>query len=319
MTTHLPLTVATINQPLKNTIRIACAILMTIPGITQTKTISAQKNYCNPAFTCPYGKKHPDNFNAYFNGHLCENFNPQQVDYSKEYFELQTKSFNNHINRLPSYLKYDFSTVWPTGKDEQNGVLGFNYKRIQIHIATAVRDIAKSDIYLVKGQTKVNNIIRSFSGEIQLSKFFINSLGCDDQSLEKCGRLFGSYVLYEDSTKANSGVFKGIFECFVHVDKKFKKVRLDNSNDVAVGYYNRSFVGTWMNHKKNIRKKCIWGDYSLPFTFDFDVGENSMIVNNKYKMNGWQTFDDSSPNSELFEGANGKLELRNKWWLPKRK
>ncbi len=89
-------------------------------------------------------------------------------------------------------------------------------------------------------------------------------------------------------------------------------MQVDESAGDADGYWNRTFIGTWTEYGTAVTKKCIWGDYRLPFTFDFDRGDGEMMVNDKYKMNGWQTFGDGS---EYIFGTNGKCEIRNKWWV----
>ncbi len=85
------------------------------------------------------------------------------------------------------------------------------------------------------------------------------------------------------------------------------------SSDVADGYNNRTYVGTWTNFKGSAQKKCIWGDYRLPYTFDFDCGDGEMIINEKYKKNGWESFGDGSE----FEFIGDSFYVKNKWWLTK--
>lgn len=57
---------------------------------------------------------------------------------------------------------------------------------------------------------------------------------------------------------------------------------------------NRTYMGTWKGYHAKSAKKCIWGDYRLPFTFDFDCGDGAMIVCDKYVQNGWASFNDGS-------------------------
>jgi len=67
---------------MKKTITILLMQLCLFFSIGQTK-----KYYCK------LPKNDPAHFNPYYNGHLCENFNPQQTDFSKEYLNLQTKRY----------------------------------------------------------------------------------------------------------------------------------------------------------------------------------------------------------------------------------
>jgi hypothetical protein len=281
--------------------------------IGQSNSDTIKKNYCGSALPCPIGKDDPIHFDPYYNGHLCENFNPEQTDFSKEYFELQTRKYAKDTNLLRQSLKYDFSQIFLSDNWEQNGVLGLNYQRIQLYIDKVSKSNKKRDIYLIKGKSKIGDNICNFSGQLLLLKvFFFDS--SDDKSKKKCGELFGRYILFGDSLQNHSGIFKGVFECSIYIDSTGKKMLLDNTYAGADGYWNRTFVGTWTEYKNNNTKKCIWGDDRLPFTFDFDCGDGEMRVCDKYKMNGWQNFND---HSETIEVSKNKFELKNKWWLTK--
>jgi len=270
-----------------------------------------KKNYCNWT-GCTLKPDDPAHFDPYYNGHLCENFNPEQIDFSREYLELETKQIGKTSNILPQILKYNFSHVWPTNNSEQNGVLGRTYQRIRIHI-DKVSTSKNRNTYLITGASNVANNICRFKGTIKLIQAYLND-SCDNSTYLKCGDLFAEYAFYEDSLQNHSGIFKGITECMFHIDNTGQYVLLDESMDGADGYWNRSFVGTWTEYKTGITKKCIWGDYRLPFTFDFDCGDGEMIVCDKYKKNGWQTFGDGS---ELISVGKNKWELKNKWWQQK--
>lgn len=267
-------------------------------------------SYCDRSW-CKVPKDHPYHFDPYYNGHLCENFNPQQTDFSKEYFELQTKRYSKNTDQLQQSLKYDYSSIWLSDTWHQNGVIGLNYQRIQFHIDKVTKSKTKPDTYVITGKSKVKDNICNFSGELKLLKLFF--IGCEDTTFKKCGELFGSYTFYEDSLQNHSGVFKGIMECSVRLDSSGKRMLLDDGSDGADGYWNRTYIGTWTDYKTKQAKKCIWGDYRLPFVFDFMCGEGAMRACDKYAMNGWQTFND---NSEYLT-VNEKRELKDKWWLRK--
>jgi hypothetical protein len=257
-------------------------------------------------------KGNPIHFDPYYNGHLCENFNPKQADFSKEYLDLQTRKYAKGSNQLRHYLKYDFSSVWLTNKLQQNGVIGLNYQRIQFHIDKVTK--SNQDTYIVYGKSKVKDNICDFKGELKLLKQFV-SIECDEPANKMCSDLFGSYTFYEDSSQSHSGVFSGIMECFINLDCTKTRIILDESESIADGYYNRTFVGTWTDYKTKQSKKCIWGDYRLPFVFDFMCGDGEMSACDKYKMNGWQTFND---NSEFVMTGKDQWELKDKWWLTRK-
>ncbi len=254
-----------------------------------------------------------NNSTPYYNYDLYKHFNPEQIDFSKEYYELQTKRYQNNENILNQLIKYDFSKIWFSRNQEHNGIIGKNYQRIQIHIDTVYKNTYDDKNYIVIGKSKVKDNICSFKGDIKIISIFIDK-DCDYEDFSNCGDLFASYTFYEDSTQYHSGIFKGITECSIYVDKKNKKIILDDLSDGADGYWNRSFVGTWSNYSNKIKKKCIWGDYRLPFTFDFDCGTGEMHINEKYANNGWKTFNDGT---EIVNVANDLWETKDKWWLRK--
>jgi hypothetical protein len=286
----------------------------------QTKINSVtKKNYCEWCQTCKCNLKpdDPAHFDPYYNGHLCENFNPKQADFSNEYYQLRVKTYSKEDDKLNEFLKYDFSPVWLTGDWVQNGVLGLNYQRIQIHIDNVIKNSENPYVYSIFGKSKVNNNICDFKGEIKLLKVFLyedvdNEIPAEHK---KYGELFASYLLSEDSTKMHSGIFKGVTECSFYLDSSERKIQLDESNSDADGYRNRDFVGIWKEYKTNQVKKCIWGDYRLPFTFDFDDGDGEMRPNDKYRKNGWQTYY----SEEFIELPDGKYVLKDKWWLNNKK
>jgi hypothetical protein len=279
-----------------------------------TSCTNKEKNYCDwpEDAKCGLKKDDPVHFDPYYNGHLCENFNPQQIDFSQEYLEVRKKIFSNKVDELKSLLKYDFSSIWPSGDWQQNGVIGQNNQRIQFHIDSVFKDTTRPTTYHVIGKSKVNKNICDFKGEIKFIDAF-KTEGVIPSSPKKSGELFASYIFYEDSSQNHSGIFKGITECAFYLDSLGSHMMLDDTESDFDGYWNRSFVGTWTDYKTREIKKCIWGDYRLPFTFDFDSGDGTMMVAEQYVKNGWESFKDQS--EIRFNKQTNRVEIVNKWWL----
>ena len=238
----------------------------------------------------------------------------QQIDFSQEFWSFLSNNPHSK-NRLQQFLSYDCSSVWITPNlhlfemPQQNGIIGTNYQRIQIHISQADKSKDNPAIYIISGKSKVNSTICDFSGEIELLALF--SYKTPDSNYSHCASLVGQYILYEDSLQNHSGFFKGVMECSVYIDMISREIKLDDSSGAA-DYYNRTFVGTWTSYATKITKKCIWGDERLPYTFGFSSGEGQMIIRDKYVKNGWQSFNDGS---EYVQRVDGKWELKDKWWL----
>jgi hypothetical protein len=279
-------------------------VLTTLINVNGQTTV---RGYCDSNW-CKLPKEHEAHFDPYYNGHLCENFDPEQTDFSKEYLELRTR--HRGENTLQHLVGYDLSAIWMTVDNQQNGVIGLDCKRIRIFITKVTRDAKDNLMYRVTGKSNVNGNICDFSGQIKLLKAFASTPG-EESEHEHSGNLFAEYNFNEDKTQKGVGSFTGVFECFYYLDKKNRKGFLDKSSDIADGYFNRTYVGTWTSFSTKAVKKCIWGDYRLPFTFDFDCGDGEMHVCDKYVQNGWTTFNGGAE----YDFVNDKAVLKDKWWL----
>jgi len=246
-----------------------------------------------------------------------------QTGISKEYLDsqLQSKHLSELKSELPRSLNYDYSSIWLTENSPQNGIIGTNYQRIEMYIGKVTKSKDRADTYLVVGKSKVNKNICGFSGEIRLIKLFYKDCYEDSDPDDRpkyvksphCAVLFAEYVFYEDSAQSHTGVFSGIMECSVRADKT--KMLLDESMSEADGYSNRTFVGTWSDYKTKNSKKCIWGDYRLPFTPGFDCGDGEMIICKEYVKYGWQPYQDGSEGE--WNEKTKQRERKDKWWLKK--
>lgn len=253
----------------------------------------------------------PNNvIDPYYYPDQIKNFNPDQIDFSKDYYDLRIKSITQLEGEFIETSDFDISQIWLTKNYVQDGIIGESYQRIQIHI-DSTSYIPKTKSVTIYGKSKVGNNICSFIGEMKVLKAYLFN-GCDDPENENCGVLFLEYSLYEDSTQEHSGIFKGIAECSFYYKNNQTTLFLDESMDMADGYFNRTFVGTWENYETKNIKKCIWGDYRLPFCFDFDIGDGSIVINEKYIKNGWESLNDMD---QFIRNDAGLLELRDKWWL----
>ena len=284
---------------------------LTILGILTTLiNVNGQTTahgYCDSNW-CKLPKEHEAHFDPYYNGHLCENFDPKQVDFSKEYLELRTR--HRRESSLQDLAGFDLSAIWTTTDNQQNGVIGLDCKRIRIFISKVTKYPKDNLMYHVTGKSNVNGNICDFSGYIKLLRVYESSPDGESEH-ENSGNLFAEYNFNEDKTQKGVGSFKGVFECFYYLDRKNKKGFLDESSDIADGYFNRTYVGTWTSFSTKAVKKCIWGDYRLPFTFDFDCGDGEMHVCDKYLQNGWATFNGDAE----YDYVNDKAVLKDKWWL----
>jgi len=275
-------------RPFSTIVFFAQLILFTASSHAQSKQ-STQSRFCD--FVCSLPKEDEAHFNPYYNGHLCENFDPKQIDFSAEYLKLRTRNAGQNI--IQNLAANDLSDVWLTRDKQQNGVIGLDCKRIKIRITSVTRDTKDKLLYHVAGKSKVNGNVCDFTGEIRLLR--AEKLEhAEESEHDNAGQLIAEYTFYEDRTQKQVGSFKGIHESFYYIDPVSKKAFLDESSDIADGYFNRTYVGTWTSYTTKAVKKCIWGDYRLPFVFDFDCGDGEMMVCDKYVQNGWTSFNDAT-------------------------
>lgn len=188
----------------------------------------------------------------------------------------------------------------PTSFD---GILGDNYARIEIYINP---QIGRTDslTFKVKGKSKVKQNICDFTGEIRIEHIYNIWERADDSDSPDYYLMVCNYLFKEDESQYGTGFFQGTYGVYCHIDKDNKKVCLYIDLEGGDGYNNRNYVGTWQSYKTQTVKRCIWGEYRLPYTFDFDIGDGEMCINPKY----------NSPEWEQWKSGFFNPEEKNCWW-----
>lgn len=250
----------------------------------------------------------------------------ERVDYSELYetyltpiegqsFEDCTQLFiKGKLQLEPTFLKtYSY---WNNQAFDApvNGVLGNNFKRIEVYFYP---DAIKIDsvTYSVRGLTKVKKNVCDFIGEIRVKKIY-HVFECDTVSPDYYV-IIADYTLREDATQKCSGEFRGILGAYGYVtDDALGNIKVDNIAQDGDGYMNRSYVGIWQSYKDPaLVERCMWGDGRLPFRFDFDIGDGEMRVNPKYASSEWDRFlrwkdlDIIEP-----ESGDSRATYKNPWW-----
>ena len=178
-----------------------------------------------------------------------------------------------------------------------DGVLGEKYARIEMFINPEV-ERTDSLTFKVKGKSKVKKNVCDFTGEIHIEHIYNIWERADDPGSPDYYVMVCNYLFKEDETQYGTGFFKGTYGVYCHIDKANKKVCFDIDLGGGDGYNNRNYVGTWQSYKTKAEKKCIWGDYRLPYTFDFDIGDGEMRVNPKYNSPEWEQWQSESFNPD---------------------
>jgi hypothetical protein len=196
-----------------------------------------------------------------------------------------TKSFGD---------KYDFSEFLATNKDVGlDGVFDETYHRIQFAFIKIEKSLENKLIYKITGADRLKGVVTQFVGTIQITKITKNegnlyfpTKPSDDKMID----FEAIYEFRENKESKGSGIFKGALSFSLTLEKnKF----LDNMSDyMGDGFSNFIYYGTWTSYLTGKTKKCILGEGRLPDTGDFDQGDGMVIVNDKYKQNGWATDKD---------------------------
>ena len=197
-------------------------------------------------------------------------------------------------NEIDKYKNYDYSNLWlETENNFVVGIIGENYQRILVKIIFAEKTNIANE-YIIYGKSCVKSAVCSFVGKISITE--INELknpvyGVDEEfknvGIKNQGRLIANYEFYENKSQTNSGRFTGMLQSNWYLDKN-EKIKYDDIEINADGFFNNAFVGEWIMYNTNIRKKCNWGDYRVPNTkCDFDIGAGELGISEKYKKNGW--------------------------------
>ena len=195
------------------------------------------------------------------------------------------------------YKKYtaplNMEKVLNAEKSNFLGFIGTNYKRLRITFTSIKKSEENKDVYEVGGfSTVMNKNKRTFKGTFSLLSHYKFAEQTVDVPLPKKGEIVGystfSYELAEDENLTAIGVFKGKM-----IVMWLKKV---NAAPVYFLPFNRDsernyqFFGTWTSYKTKKTSVASWGEYRIPCSGDFDLGDGDFSPNPKYWQYGWEEF-----------------------------
>lgn len=211
------------------------------------------------------------------------------------------------------FIKYDISSLLTQTRNSSIfGFIGDNYQRIRIKLISVVKNKDNPSQYFVYGKSMVKDNVCEFQGTITITNVF-NYKNTDVPGVKQ-GKVIGDYLFYENPKQKHVGQFKGVFNTSWYVDKD-GNLKYDDLADVADGFTNNEFVGTWTSYSGTLTKICNWGDHRIPMSGDLDDGTGEFHPSDKYQANGWLTYDQaySGGISKDKEDEARKLEQRE-WW-----
>ena len=197
------------------------------------------------------------------------------------------------------YKKYtaplDMEKVLNAEKSNFLGFIGVNYKRLRITFTSIKKSEENKDVYEVEGfSTVMNKNKRTFKGTFTLqSHYRLTAHAIDEDEPLITGEAEGfstfSYTLKEDENLTATGVFKGemLVLWYKAINKKPVYTELFIQSD---GSRNYQFFGTWTSYKTKKTSVASWGEYRIPCSGDFDLGDGDFGPNPKYWQYGWEEF-----------------------------
>lgn len=213
----------------------------------------------------------------------------------------------------------DFSTLWTTAVNwKVFGFIGDDYQRLRIKMLSVIKDPSEPLLHRVYGKDMVKHNICEFQGELSITnirRYASTSSGVDeayaDSAVQGQYLVGGTYRFLEDPVQRHSGTLQGTFVSYFYIDAK-GGIRYDDIEDVADGYCNNQFVGTWTSSKGDLVKRCNWGDSRIPNAEALDGGAGEFGPDEKYAPNGWQSYLDAY----FYAGPRERALAieRAEWW-----
>lgn len=213
----------------------------------------------------------------------------------------------------------NFSTIWTTAPHWLvYGSIGEDHQRLRMKLLSVIKDDVDPTLYRIYGKNKVKTNICAFQGELRITnirKYSDTSLGLDnaymDSSIQGRFLVCGTYRLLEDPSQHHAGILTGTFASYFYIDRT-GAVRYDDIDEVADGYTNNQFVGSWASYTGRSSKRCNWGDMRIPNSKNFDIGAGEFSPSTEFLMHGWENFPAIYQTGP--EGERARSAERVEWW-----
>ncbi len=211
------------------------------------------------------------------------------------------------------FIHYDISSLLMQTKNQRVlGFIGDDHQRIRIKLISVIKDKENPSRYFVYGKSMVKDNICEFQGAINVTNVF-DFKNPHSPGIRQ-GKAVGNYVFYENPQQKHVGLFKGVFSSNWYIDKE-GNLKYDDLSDVADGFTNNEFVGTWTNYSGTISNICNWGDNRIPMSGDLDDGTGEFHPSKKYQTNGWLTYDQAySGGISKDKKEEARSTEQKEWW-----
>ncbi len=204
--------------------------------------------------------------------------------------------------------KYDFSEVLQADSPFSLGILGKEFKRLQIYYESVTK--ISSDTYKVKGASNAAGNVCPFEGTIKITA--IEGQNSEDFEANHPVYLLTASYNFRETAGVGTGTFSGkaIFDIWIDEGEPV----LENTMQAADGYRNSQYVGVWISDKTKVKKIANWGAWRIPESGDLDQGVGQFIPSEKYHAKGWSNYYRSVTNSSEEVRNNAIYQEERSWW-----
>jgi len=190
-----------------------------------------------------------------------------------------------------------------------NGFFGPSHRRIEVVFTQVSRDEDHPNVYYIQGKNRYKGLITPFAGTLVLAQLIEQPhyskkelAGSSDLSVyfdpaldkEKMYTAVGRFVLREDSTRKNAGVFRGSAALDVYLNPTRGLQLLSRSGRTLTRNGEAKFEGTWTPYGAASPKPVVWVEnifgYGPQVFNNFTIGERDPDFNPKYAKLGWNTY-----------------------------
>jgi len=227
--------------------------------------------------------------------------------------QILTSEYIDRTDIKSEFINYDISSLLTqTRSSIVFGFIGDNYQRIRIKLISVIKNKDNPNQYFVYGKSMVKENICEFQGTITITNVF-NFKETDMPGIKQ-GKVVGEYLFNENPAQKHVGQFKGVFSSNWYFDKD-GTLKYDDLSDVADGFTNNEFVGTWTSYSGTTIKICNWGDSRIPMSGDLDDGTGEFHPSKKYQENGWTTYIQAyNGGYDKVIEENARKAEQKEWW-----
>ena len=204
--------------------------------------------------------------------------------------------------------KYDFSGVFKSDSPFRLGILGKEYKRLQIYYESVTRQ--SSDTYRVKGYSNAAGNVCPFEGTIKIVS--IQPQNPEDFEADHSVYFLETTYSFKETGGVGTGTFTGTagFDFWIHN----KTPLIEDGMFGADGYCNSQYKGVWTSDKTKTKKIANWGSCRIPDCGDLDQGVGEFIPNEKYLNKGWADYYNAIYGKSEVIKVNAMFNEGRNWW-----